>query len=59
VNNGPGWCGTGLRKLELSPGGSFPIDIFNPEDSLSWRLGLFIFYDDPSEEEILWSEEIP
>jgi hypothetical protein len=58
VYSGPGWCGTGLTKIEFRPGSSFTISVLKPDTDREWRVGIYYYYHYDDNGEYLWSRQV-
>ena len=55
---GPGWCGTGLIQIQLDSGNSFTINIADPQEEETWRVGIVLMHSPYGDEEEIWSQSI-
>ena len=54
-HSGPGWCGTGLERIEFSPRESFLINIIKPDTDSHWRVGIHIYLNFEENSQLYWS----
>jgi len=54
-DSGPGWCGTGLEKIEFRPRESFSVNVRKPYTDGLWRAGVYIYLNSEESGQYYWS----